>query len=671
MQTAAAAARSSRLLCLPPVLAALAAFSGALGGELVLEARRLLERREELERLDPLHVFLERYLLLDRADRGYRPLACATYALDLRLGGEAWRFRLTNVLLHAAAALLAFFLLRDLLGGAPLASLGASLYAVLPVHAGAVASAGGRPELLGGLLVLGAWLAALRSLPAGEPGRERPGAAAAAGLLTSLALLAAEGAGLAAPLLVLGGCWVLRRPVPRIALASAFSAALGYVVFRGALLEGQPQAVTAAENPLVAADLPTRLLNGARILGLHLARIAVPLGSGIDDPASAIEVLPATSPLGWLQAGVVLAALAGAGWAARQRLPLAALAVLVFAIALAPSLSLVAPAHGLFAERHAHLAALALALAACAALQALPGRRRRAGVLVLGVVAAAYGGAAWARTRHWASEEAAQAALERSSPGRARARFRSYEEAWNGARVASRRRDLRDDALALARWKLARDPADGWAEALLGRTLYHDGKHAEALEHLELAAGLLEKESPPEADPALHEVLAQTYVILGKDEQALASFDRHVRLVQAAGGRPDATLLSRRGLAKARRGMLREALADFDAALAARKDLADLWNNRGFCRFKLGDSNGAIEDYKEGFELTKRLGLTYAPSGDSAHAFVLRIADVYAAAERAKRQAGDAQGADAAAAEAARLRAQAQTLVPRKSETPR
>lgn len=95
----------------------------------------------------------------------WRPVETATFFLDAALWGKhAAGFHLTNVLLHAAVAVLFFFFLKRILGAVYPAFWIALIYSVHPIHSEAVAYIPSRGELLCGLFVLAALLARERHL---------------------------------------------------------------------------------------------------------------------------------------------------------------------------------------------------------------------------------------------------------------------------------------------------------------------------------------------------------------------------------------------------------------------------------------------------------------------------------------------------------------------------
>ncbi len=95
----------------------------------------------------------------------YRPLVSTTYAVNWAIApGRPAPFIATNIVLHAATTLLAYWLLRRLFPGrAGVAGAASALFAVHPFHVEAIAGIVGRAELLASLFTLlayGLWLKA-------------------------------------------------------------------------------------------------------------------------------------------------------------------------------------------------------------------------------------------------------------------------------------------------------------------------------------------------------------------------------------------------------------------------------------------------------------------------------------------------------------------------------
>jgi len=155
---------------------------------------------------------------------------------------------------------------------------------------------------------------------------------------------------------------------------------------------------------------------------------------------------------------------------------------------------------------------------------------------------------------------------------------------------------------------------------------------------------------------------------MGKVPETFKDLDDAIKLLESLGRTPNALLRNYRGLTLAQQGKLEEALKDFNSALALRPDLPELWNNRGFCRFKLDDLAGAIEDYKEGLKLAQNNGAIYSPTGDTVWSFLIKMSSVYRKAARIQRASGNEEAGKLAEAQAAGLEAEAQKLLPPKAQ---
>jgi len=203
-----------------------------------------------------------------RASNVFRPVSFATFALNMAIGGaHPFGFHLLNLLLHAAATLLLFLVLRKLLEGLPQGAMAAwvaaLLFAVHPIHTEAVASIVGRFELLGVAFLLAAWLFHLRDLPI------------LALLCFVLALMSKESSVVFVPLALAGdyACGKI-KPLPRygwIAGIGALYTALLWKVQGGRF---GPRIINPLDNPLKWLPANLRILNALRIAwkyaGLHV-----------------------------------------------------------------------------------------------------------------------------------------------------------------------------------------------------------------------------------------------------------------------------------------------------------------------------------------------------------------------------------------------------------------
>ena len=94
--------------------------------------------------------------------RTYRPVRTLSYALDYWIWGEnAFGFHLSNVLLHAAAVSLFFFLVRRITGKLLVSIVAAAIFAAHPLQTDAVSYISGRRDVLFALFYLAAFLSYL------------------------------------------------------------------------------------------------------------------------------------------------------------------------------------------------------------------------------------------------------------------------------------------------------------------------------------------------------------------------------------------------------------------------------------------------------------------------------------------------------------------------------
>ncbi len=187
--------------------------------QLILEQRSFLARPSSM-----LEVFGRTYFG-GAADAYYRPIVNLSFVLDAQwTGTRPFGYHLTNVVLHAATAVLVLAMLLRL-GAGEAASLCAALgFVAHPAQVGSVAWIPGRNDVLMSGFALGACLLLLR---AGE--RQGPGAKIGHGICFLAALFSKETA-LALPLLFLALTWakhpelrLWRRAWPWLAWSGALS----------------------------------------------------------------------------------------------------------------------------------------------------------------------------------------------------------------------------------------------------------------------------------------------------------------------------------------------------------------------------------------------------------------------------------------------------------------
>jgi tetratricopeptide (TPR) repeat protein len=488
----------------------------------------------------------------------YRPLQALTFAVDYAVAGLGPAFfHATNVALHAAAALLFYYLSRGMLQQATAALIAAALFAVHPVHTEAVAYVSGRADSLAAIAVLGALL--LRSRP----------------LLSAAAFLAALLARESGLVLLLLTALLDAGGVPRSSRRdiawrwAAYLVVLAvYLPLRAAALRDSPPALMSTE----AFPLHVRLLTMVEVLVSYLGLLVVPVHLHME------RIVPAvTSPLEWrflasLALLVVLAVLA-------LRLRRAAWPVFFglawFVVTLLPVMNVV-PLDAFMAEHWLYVPSMGIFMAAGWAVAMLLGTRwRPAAVALSGVALVAYGGRTVGRNADWRNERSIFQATARDSPTSFRAVY-----GLGSAYLAAG--DLEQAAAHLSRaLPLARHPLQAaMVHTNLGLVHLSGGDYEQALHELRRAievngpdaavytnqgAALLAMDRPADAVPVLEQAIATNAAYaaahlnlavaleqLGKLEAAKESYTRALRLdpdsmeaylglgdVHLAEGRPD------------------------------------------------------------------------------------------------------------------------------------
>lgn len=513
----------------------------------------------------------------------WHPLTLLSHMVDCQLFGLNPRgHHLTSVVLHLAAVLLLFEVLRRMTGAALRSAAVAALFAVHPTHVESVAWVAERKDVLCGcfwMLTLAAYLGYVRRRQAGGAAGGRRGLRylGVAGAFT-LALLAKPMAVSLPFVLLLLDIWPLARlrldrsgnepgrapgtpdmptpPRPRAATVRfllaeklplvALAAAASAVALR---TQAAPLASTAA------APLGLRVENALTSYVAYLGKTLFPARLAVFYPFPA-EIAPWKA----IAAAALLAGLTVAAVLTARRAPYLAVGWLWYLGTLAPVIGVLQVGMQGMADRYTYLPSIGLYLAAVWGGADLLRRLRPAArwlapaataglALALGLLAAA--------TRVQAATWRDPVTLFRH----ALAVEDSYLARTNLAEEL-RGRDDREGALAHYRAALALEPRNAQAHAALGSALRSWGQPAAALPHLAAALALA-----PD-DERARITLAMAWDDLGQPDRAIAEL-RQVITAHPASARAHyglADLLQRRGdLAEARR--------QYALALAADPDL--------------------------------------------------------------------------------------------------
>ena len=303
----------------------------------------------------------------------YSPLLWISFMADSSIFGPApFGYHFTNVLLHAANAMLLFWLLFRLFHAPLAAFFAAALWALHPLRVESVAWIAERKDVLSGLFFLLAVLAYLRY--AERPARTRLAAVAftmAAGMLSKTILVVLP------PLLLLLDAWPLRR-------ARSPDSRVRWAAWRPLVTEKIPlfllmaagMALTLWTHRAAHSNAPPMSMFGrlaliAPTVFAHLRQIFRPTHLSmfypVDYPSAGMAIFALSAML----------LLLAAAWRLRQRLPGILAGLLWFGIALAPVVRGIRfDEQSAHPDRYTYLPAIGLSLA-FASLYVAAGRGRR------------------------------------------------------------------------------------------------------------------------------------------------------------------------------------------------------------------------------------------------------------------------------------------------------
>lgn len=434
------------------VLAAFVAALGAVRGEFVYDDHKQIVANPLVQRPELLARGLTSDVWRFKGDGSqpwssyWRPTFVLWLAANWQLfGAQPLPFRLALALLHAVVVLLARGLLLRL-GWQPWgAFVIALLFALHPAHVESVAWISGAPDPLFAAGTLAALLCELRAADSDRPWLWRTLGLGAA----TLALLAKEAA-IGLPLLVVATTHVTSvAGSPTLRLASAVRRALPYAVLAAAYLAGRVAVLGGIAGPAVSHATPLELIAAVpRVLAFYLRQVLLPIWIAPTYPLR-FEVPPLAS---WL---LPLALLAGSAVlvhaALRARRDLAAMALTLFLVPLAPAFHLLAfQEEQLVHDRYLYLPLLGILALVAIVGEAITERmrlgRRFVGVAVAGI-ALALGTRTLVAARDFRTNRALFEAAVRSDPGSAYHRAQLAEELFAAGEIAQAGRQA---ALAIA-----------------------------------------------------------------------------------------------------------------------------------------------------------------------------------------------------------------------------
>jgi tetratricopeptide (TPR) repeat protein len=526
----------------------------------------------------------------------YVPLSWMTLGLDFELWGmNPAGYHLTSLVLHAANAVLVYFIARWLLDAvgaanlgqppankrstaiAPAAAAAALLFALHPLRVESVAWATERRDVLSGFFYFSSILVYLRS-------RSRDRGARGywiAVLLFGCALLSkATSMSLPAVLLILNV-----YPLRRIGAGAGWTTESARRVYREIAPFGL-LAVAVAGLSIVALHPPTQLGFAAKLavsaycLIFYLWKTVVPVGL-----APLYEMPQHVDPVAirFLLSGVVVICLFTAAFLVRRRLPGVTAALATFCVVTLPMLGVVQNGPQIAADRYTYLAAPAIAILAGAGLLWLRQRLPMSTAAGAAAIVLALAALTWEQCQVWHDSKTlwtrvldvddasptAHSALSNvlyrenrvteavAHSERAVAIAPNLPEALNGLGVGFAREGRAADAVELFQRAVALRPDYADAEANWGVALAQQNDIAGAVAHYRRAVEI----NPDNSNAQVN--WGNALVRLNRFDDAIGHYERALRIRS-----DNAEAQHNWGVALARQSKFAEAIEHFRAALA-------------------------------------------------------------------------------------------------------
>ena len=504
--------------------------------------------------------------------RYYRPVMLATLLGEISLtGGVPWFSHLINVLIHALNSILVYFLLRKILRHDTGALAAALLFAVLPVHANAVAAVYNRMDLLSLTLLLpiAIWWRPLEA----DPVPVSPVVKVSAMVSFFLACLTKETAFMLP--VVFFGWEVIRRKRPdkysvinllSVAAVSGAVLILRWIVFAR---EGLPETVGAVKaGVLLPADAFTRILK-VLLVNMRLAVLPYPYRSQWSGRDLSFEWITALAAAFFVF--LVVSAL--------RRCPRTTGAGLLWwSIFTLPVLGFFNLGQIVAAERYAYIPSVGLVIIVGGLVASMPDRvssRKPLKFMALALVAVLGTGAAL-HTRELKDEITLFQKVAGNNPnfagihinlGVALAREGRFEEAFQSY----------ENAAALV---------PGWSDVAFnrGNLFYRIGRYEEALKDYKSVL----KNDPGDWEAELN--LGNVYTALGRTKEAAGSY-RRAGEINGSSGKPLVGL----GVLAARNGEFIQAVSLFTDATKVEPGLTEAYEGLGESYIALG-MEGMVED---------------------------------------------------------------------------
>jgi tetratricopeptide (TPR) repeat protein len=569
----------------------------------------------------------------------YQPLSWMTFALDYLLWGmNPFGYHLTNLILHAANAILVYFVTFRLLclvfSGSSArrelaltlgAGFSALVFAIHPLRVESVAWATERRDVLAGLFLLWAVLCYLRAAAAAGSGGQRLRWMVAAVVVYGLSLLSKAG-GITLPIVLLildvyplrrlgggPGRWfgpsargVWWEKVPFFVLAVGFG-----------IIALSAQREVGALKPLERFDVTSRLAQAFFGIVFYLWKTVFPAKL-----SPLYELPPRFDPWDWpfLLSGLVVVVVSIGLFILRRRWPAGLASWICYIAILLPVLGIAQSGLQLVADRYSYVSCLAWAMLAGAGffylwefwLNGCIGERIFfSAVGMVAVIVVGLGVLTWQQAQVWHDSETLWrhvfAIAERSH-------FKSSVAHYSVGNIALNRGNL-EEAIDHFRQALQIDPDYAEAHGNLGNALLERGALEEALEHYREALRI---------NPAAgaHNNLGTALLKQERLEEAIEHFRRALEInFRHVDARYNL------GFALARRGESEEAVKHLRQVLELRPDHVRAHNNLAIALASRGELAEAIKHFRKVLEIDPKdvrahnnLAITLASGGELAEA---------------------------------------------------
>ena len=509
----------------------------------------------------------------------YRPVMHSVYMLSHAVFGlDPWGFHLVNIILHCAAAVLVFLIIRMLLERAEFSSpdlsalLATILFVTHPIHTEAVTWIAGLPEVSFSLFFLLSLYLYMRATPEGHVSSGRVYVLSLVSFL--LSTLSKETAFALIPVLAAYDYCFVRRPFrpDRVARMYGPFLAVGgfYLVVRTVVLS--------SFAPLQRhADLGAYeyFINVFPLFAGYLGKLLAPMDLNafyVFHPISSVGAVAGVASL------LVALGFAVALYVSMRSVRIVFLGLVMIAIPLLPVLYIPALGENTFAERYLYLPSIGFAIVAASLFSWMIRRVPRGRDVTVGLcllIAVLYSVTTLQRNRIWRDELTLWTDTVGKSPDGALPRLQfGIAHAENG--------DL-EGALEQYRIALEIEPKNSAAYSNIGLVYSDTGRPDQAVEYFQKALQL------KPASFAARNNLGVAYSRMGLSGNAIDQFRESLALQPLQPG-----VHNNLGNEFRRMGRFDQAIAEYRKALALQPDNADAYNNIGVAYGQMGRADDAV-----------------------------------------------------------------------------